>query len=158
MKTQILINGTTQGYIWCKRGLRQGDPLWPLLFALAVGVLSAMFNHAIRSKSLIGVQLNQSNRIYNLQYTDDLIIFAVGGHEDLQIIKINSSSLQRVFWPFNQCSLILAHQPHISLVMILNCNRDCHPVTYLGVSLFGRWPKRQDWVKLIRMVWSRLTP
>lgn len=54
-KSQVLINGKTKGYIWCKRGLRQGDPLSPLLFALASDVLSAMFNHALKSKVLIGV-------------------------------------------------------------------------------------------------------
>lgn len=62
------------GYFRCKRGLRQGDALSPLLLALATDVLSAMFNYALRSKVLIGVQLDHSENICHLQYADDLII------------------------------------------------------------------------------------
>lgn len=75
-KAQVLINETSQGYIHCKRGLRQGDHLSPLLFALAADALSAMFNHALISRVLIGVHLNNSESVCRLQYADDLIIFS----------------------------------------------------------------------------------
>lgn len=40
---------------------------------------------------------------------------------------------------------------------ILNCNRDYLLLTYLGVPLLGRCPRRQDWLKLILMSRARLT-
>lgn len=77
-KTQIIINRSPQGYIRYKRGLRQIDPLSPLLFALAADVLSVMFTHALTSKVLLGIQLNHSYSIFHHQYADDLI-FSLGG-------------------------------------------------------------------------------
>lgn len=77
--------------------MRQGDPLSPLLFALALDALSAMFHHALKSKVLIGAQLSQIESISHLQYADNLIIFSLGDQEDLQIIKL-------ILYLFEGCS------------------------------------------------------
>lgn len=71
-KASILINGSTNGYVRYQRGLRQGDPLSPLLFLLVSDVLCEMFTHAIQSKTLVGVPLGEFGNVYNLHYADDL--------------------------------------------------------------------------------------
>ncbi|XP_039138867.1 uncharacterized protein LOC120276209 [Dioscorea cayenensis subsp. rotundata] len=132
-KTQFIINGTTQVYIRCRRGLRQGDPLSSLLFALVVDVLSAMFFHALRSKVLFGVPLNQFDSICHLQYADDLLIFSAGGQDDLRIIKL-------ILYVFEGSS-----------GLSINFSKSWVPLS-------GKRPKRLDWDKLIGAVRSRLTP
>lgn len=78
-KASILINGSLCGYVRYQRGLRQGDPLSPLLFVLVVDVLCTMFDNALNSQILIGVPLGEHGRICNLHYTDDLLVMTVGG-------------------------------------------------------------------------------
>ena len=42
----VLLNGTPGKTVHCKRGLRQGDPLSPLLFVLVADLLQAILNRA----------------------------------------------------------------------------------------------------------------
>lgn len=58
-KNQILINGFLHRYIISKCGLRQGDSLSPLHFALVANFLSALFTNMLYSKVLLGVPLGQ---------------------------------------------------------------------------------------------------
>lgn len=44
--TQILVNGETGRSIKHQRGLRQGDPLSPMLFILVMEVLNSLVNFA----------------------------------------------------------------------------------------------------------------
>lgn len=88
-KAKFLINGRQCGYVRYRKGLRQGDPLSPLLFVLVVDVLSTMLNYALNSGVLQGVMLgNMGVKMCHLQYADDLLILTNGGREDLRIIKL----------------------------------------------------------------------
>lgn len=106
----MCFNCSLHEYIHCKQGLCQRDPLSPLFFALASDTLSAMFTHALCSKVLLGVLIGLLQNVSHLQYADDLINFS----------KI--------------ClfSTIFGFQPNEFSVVILNCSRDCLPLTYLG--------------------------
>lgn len=82
-KSNILINGTPMGYIRYQQGLRQGDPLSPLLFVLVSDMLSSMFIHAQTSKILVGVPLGNFPSRCNLHYADDLLVITTGGWRTL---------------------------------------------------------------------------
>jgi hypothetical protein len=44
--SSVLLNGTPRKVFHCKRGVRQGDPLSPLLFVLATDLLTSIINKA----------------------------------------------------------------------------------------------------------------
>jgi hypothetical protein len=75
----VLVNGSPEGYFNSSRGLRQGDPLSPLLFLLVMEVLSRMLKK-VESEGLIqgfsaGGNSNSGLRNSHLLYADDTILF-----------------------------------------------------------------------------------
>lgn len=162
-KANILINGSPNGYIRYKRGLWQGDPLSPLLFVLVTDVLSAMFTHALRSNILIGVPIGGFGRRCNLHYADDLLIMTTGGLKDLRIVKLililfeGMSGLATNFSKTCLWSSILGVLLDVDPATTLNCKIDYLPVYYLGISISGRWPRRQDWESVMLKVRNRLS-
>ena len=56
-KASIIVNDSQSGHVRYRRGLRQGDPLSPLLFVLVINVLGTIFTHALSSQVLYGVPI-----------------------------------------------------------------------------------------------------
>lgn len=72
-ETSILINGVLSDPIKPARGLRQGDPLSPLLFVLVMDALQAMVN---RAKQAGLSPLNARRQLPPISvYADDAVLF-----------------------------------------------------------------------------------
>ncbi|KAI3452547.1 hypothetical protein Pfo_009211 [Paulownia fortunei] len=71
----VLINGVPMGFFKSSRGLRQGDPISPLLFVLATDFLSWGLDALFREHEDMYYR-NQALRITHLSYADDIIIFS----------------------------------------------------------------------------------
>ena len=71
----INVNGTRGPYFRTLRGLRQGDPLSPLLFNLVANALSVLMDKAI-NKCLITGALNSviEKGFSHIQYADDTVL------------------------------------------------------------------------------------
>lgn len=162
-KATILINSSQNGYVRYQRGLRQGDPLSPLLFVLVTCVLSSMFRHALRSKVLVGVPLGDFGSRCNLHYADDLLVLTMGVLEDLRVVNLilyvfeGLSGLETNFSKTCLYSSKLGESPDGSAVGTLNCAVGTLHVTYLGIPIFGRRPWKQDWEGLILKIKRRLS-
>jgi hypothetical protein len=73
----VNLNGEESTYFKPGKGLRQGDPLSPLLFNLVGDVLTRMLYKAERGGLIRGMMPNlRSGGVVSLQYADDTILFS----------------------------------------------------------------------------------
>lgn len=121
-----------------------------------------MFAHALSSKVLLGVPLGEFGSKCNLHYADDLLIVTAGGCEDLRIIKLilylfkGMSGLETNFAKTCLYSSRTDELLDQSAAATLQCNVGLLPVSYLGIPIASRRPRKQDWERVILKVRSRL--
>ncbi|KAK1297668.1 hypothetical protein QJS10_CPB15g01193 [Acorus calamus] len=82
----VLINGSPEGFFKSSCGLRQGDPLSPLLFVLVMEAFSQSLEAAI-SNNQIGSYLKIQTHVSHLLFADDLLVFSNGSLQSAQAIK-----------------------------------------------------------------------
>jgi hypothetical protein len=66
--TAVLLNGVPGKFFSCKRSIRQGDPLSPLLFVLAAKLLQVLINQEA-SQNIIQAPIAQPFPLCNMQMT-----------------------------------------------------------------------------------------
>jgi len=72
----ILVNGIPTNEFTPQRGLRQGDPLAPLLFNIAAEGLTGLMGEAVDKKLFNSFLVGKSKEpVSILQYADDTIFF-----------------------------------------------------------------------------------
>ena len=75
VKFSILINGSPSDFFGSSRGLRQGDPLSPLLFDVVMEALSRMLDVAAAAKQFLGFSVGSTNStsmmVSHLLFADD---------------------------------------------------------------------------------------
>ena len=82
----VAINWEPCGYFRGTRGLRQGDPLSPYLFVLALEVFSQQLKRKFQDGS-IGFHPNTSSlQVTHLSFADDLMIFTDGTPNSVKCI------------------------------------------------------------------------
>ena len=167
----ILVNGSAHGFFSSSRGLRQGDPLSPLLFLLIMEALSRMLKRAVDmgyiSSFMVGKHNGIELMISHLLFADDTLILC--GVDSQQIrhlrgvfiwfqaisgLKINLSKSKLV--PVGQV-------PNVTeLAGVLGCKVSELPLSYLGLPLGATFKKKAIWngmaEKMERLLagWKRL--
>lgn len=156
----ISVNGISDGFFKSSRGLRQGDPLSPYLFVLAMEVFSKLLRSRYES-GYISYHPNTSElEISHLMFADDVMVFFDGSSSSLHGIyetlddfagwsglKMNreKTSLFHAGLPLSD-SRAISHYgfPEGSL-----------PVRYLGLPLMCRKLRISEYSPLLEKVKSR---
>lgn len=81
-----VVNGNVTQYLREKRGLRQGDPLSPLLFVLVMEYLYRLL-HELKSVPDFNFHAKcEKLSIVNLSFADDLLLFARGDVKSVELL------------------------------------------------------------------------
>lgn len=71
-----MVEGTSTRPFTDERGVRQGDPLSPILFDLVMDVLSRMIIQEVEEKKISNYMVNGSTSISHLMYANVILLFA----------------------------------------------------------------------------------
>jgi hypothetical protein len=84
----LALNGTLVGYFKGRKGLRQGDPLFPYLFVIAMEGLSRLFEEAAIHNPLFDFHPKCSSlKLTHLCFADDLLIFSTAFCDSIKVIN-----------------------------------------------------------------------
>ncbi|WMV29386.1 hypothetical protein MTR67_022771, partial [Solanum verrucosum] len=165
VKYSVLINGGPVGFFSPQKGLRQGDPLSPFLFILAMEGLGKMLQKACQLQWIEGFKVGSPTgnnvTVSHLLYADDTLLFC--GADRSQVIKLNlilhifeavcrlhTNMSKSTTYPVNSV------QNLVELAGIMCCNIGSFPTTYLGLPLGVNFKGKEIWSGIIEKFEKRL--
>lgn len=159
--SQVLLNGIPGRSISHLRGLRQGDPLSPLLFILIMDVLNSLIQMASRNNLLQPMSGQQQWSRISL-YADNVVIFLRPNQKDLCVVR----DLLRCFGEVSGLKTNLIKSSAIPIQCsdedigrtsaILSCSIGSLPCSYLGIPLSIHKPSKAVLTPLIDKIANKL--
>ncbi|CAA7040466.1 unnamed protein product [Microthlaspi erraticum] len=156
-------NGMVHGYFKGKRGLRQGDPLSPYMFVIAMNCLSIMLNNAAEEGKFGYHHKCEASKLTHLYFTDDLLIFVEGSLESVQnVLQILQefhlrSGLAVSVQKSSFFASGISHQESDLIKFSTGMPEGTLPVRYLGVPLCTKKLSIANCEILIQQVKYRVT-
>jgi hypothetical protein len=165
VKFSILVNGTPSGFFQSSRGIRQGDPLSPLLFVVVMEALSRMLYESMRQGLLsgfsVGIRGYEPLVVNHLLFADDTLIFCGAQAEHVRNLRctflcFEAVSGLRINLGKSELVPIGEVKDVESLAHILGCRIGSLPMTYLGMPLGASFKSVSIWNGVIEKVEQRL--
>jgi hypothetical protein len=159
----ILVNGEESSFFKPGKGLRQGDPLSPIIFNLVGDGLARMIDKAVNKgliKGLLGGFRN--GEIVSLQYADDTILFSKAEDSALRNLKCilmlyeQISGMRVNFHKSELLPINLSSEDSHRFAHIFSCPVGSFPLKYLGVALHYDDLSRDDIQPLIDKLLKRI--
>lgn len=160
----ILLNGVPGKSMHCRRGVRQGDPLSPLLFVLAADLLQCIINKA-HNLNLLSLPIENTNEpnFPVVQYVDDTILIVKASQRELFCLKglletfSQSTDLKVNYGKPCIVPINVSTEKMRQLAGVFGFIVGSLPFTYLGLHLGTTKPAIEDYSPLMNQVERRLT-
>nr|KAJ0216241.1 hypothetical protein LSAT_V11C300125010 [Lactuca sativa] len=159
----VLVNGSPTKEFGMGRGIRQGDPLSPFLFLIAMEGLNIVMKEACAKGIFKGTRIPNSNLIIShLFYADDALFIGEWSKENInnlaRILRCFhvSSGLKVNFNKSRIFGIGVDKQEVTSLVEPLGCKPSDLPLTYLSVPVGANMKYKKHSAPVIERFQSRL--
>jgi hypothetical protein len=161
--TSVILNGVPGKIIHCKRGVRQGDPLSPLLFVATAELLQVAINKAWND-GIINLPIDESfgQSFPILQYADDTLLILPADPTQLGNLKDTlhkftmSTGLKVNYHKSSMVPINISHERCQELANGFGCKTESLPFTYLGLPMGTTKPKVEDLMPMICKIDKRL--
>ena len=162
--SSVLLNGTPGRKFHCRRGVRQGDLLSPLIFVLAADLLQTAINKAFRDNILTAPIPPSNGMDYPVvQYADDTILVMPACVHQLLAMKeilnkyVASTGLHINFHKSSMIPLNLSDASAQNLAAAFQCSIGQMPFTYLGLPMGTTKPTVLDLMPLVDRIERKLS-
>ncbi|KAJ0435664.1 putative RNA-directed DNA polymerase [Helianthus annuus] len=162
-RASVLVNGSpTQEFVWY-RGLRQGDPLSPFLFIIAMEALNGVMKKACSIGLYEGVRFaNQGSVLSHFLYADDVIFVGRWSEHSVQ----NLRRILRCFFLASGLRVSLAKSSVFgvnvgngnvqNMANTLGCRVGCLPFKHLGLQGGTNMNLVKNWQPVVNVFKKRL--
>ena len=148
----IKVNDDTGRYFQTKKGLRQGDPLSPILFNIVADMLAILIERAKSEGQIEGVIPHLvDGGLSILQYADDTILFMEHDIKKARNLKLILSAFEQVSGlkiNFHKSELFCfgeAQDEASVYAELFGCAQGQFPINYLGIPIHYRRLTNVEW-------------
>jgi retron-type reverse transcriptase len=159
----VMLNGVPRKKIYCRRGVRQGDPLSPLIFVLAADLLQSILNKAMRMNLITPpLQVNSCPDFLIVQYADDTLVLMQANARQLICLKAllntfaSATGLKVNYGKSIMVPINIAEDKVSIFTNTLQCARGQFPFTYLDLPLRIYKPTMEQCLPLVNRIAKRL--
>jgi hypothetical protein len=163
-KSAVLLNGEPGRQFFCKRGIRQGYPLSPLIFVRAADLLQSAINKAFLDGTLRApFSPDYGMDFPMIQYADDTLVIMQADQDQVLVMKhilelyAKSIGLKINFHKSSMVPINLASDRAWNFADLLGCKISSLPFTYLGLPLGTTKPNVQDLMPLVDRIERRVS-
>ncbi|PNX58581.1 ribonuclease H, partial [Trifolium pratense] len=143
----VLVNGSPTDEFPLERGLRQGDPLSPFLFLLAVEGLHVLMEAMVERNLFTGYSVGDITpvSVSHLQFADDTLLLGSKSWANVRALRavlVLFESMSGLRVNFNKSMLVGVNIPDSWLgeaASALCCKVEKIPFLYLGLPIGGKW-------------------
>jgi hypothetical protein len=163
--TAVNVNGEIGPFFRNARGVRQGDPLSPILFDFVVDGLVAMLARANQAGHIRGVVSHLiPGGVTHLQYADDTMVLIEPsdvGIANLKALLLCFENMSGLKINFDKSEVVVTGMTEANMLRVanmLNCKLGKFPIKYLGLPVSDRPLRVADWGFLTEKVGHRVDP
>ncbi|XP_058774256.1 uncharacterized protein LOC131648522 [Vicia villosa] len=159
----VLVNGSATKEFKVHKGLRQGDPLSPFLFVLAMKGLKALVRKSIEMGDLKPFNYGEEDYVDILQFADDTIILGEDSCDNLWNMKVLLrgfelvSGLKTNFAKSNILGVNVGDWFINATTTFLSCKKGGIPFKFLGIMVGESLRKKKVWLEVINKIKGRLS-
>ncbi|KAL6565077.1 hypothetical protein OROMI_016527 [Orobanche minor] len=158
----ILVNGQSAGFFKSDRGIRQGDPLSPLIFAIAADYFSRSIDKMFDRNPTMFYKIKKNVKITHLAYADDILIFLNATKKNLHLLNNCLTHYENVSGQkvnnFKSNFIMYKPTPQVAswVQRISGFKNATLPVMYLGVPLWKGFQSFEMYSPLISKIKTKI--